>query len=144
MPFWWYMRMLLFGKKVVTWPPECFWSNMMIKSFDSWRQSICPLRFQFPTVKDTKLGAWKWHEGIKPPIRKLRAALQNKDLTGVSTLVPQTNLPETPSCTEGETLKSKSEIFQEGHMEWLQRRNSFFCLRTSSGSWLTPYMPPLI
>ena len=34
---------------------------------------------------------------------------------GVATLVPQTDLPETPSCTEGETLKAKSEGFQEDH-----------------------------
>ena len=33
-----------------------------------------------------------------------RAALQNDDLIGVATLAPQTNLPETPSYTEGETL----------------------------------------
>ena len=65
-----------------------------------------------------------------------RAALQNHDLIGVATLVPQTNLPETPSYTEGETLKAKSEGFQ--------RRDSFFCLGTSNGSWLTPYMPLLI
>ena len=32
-----------------------------------------------------------------------RAALQNHDLVGVATLVPQMNLPETPSYTEGET-----------------------------------------
>ena len=46
-------------------------SNMVIKFLDSWRQSICPLRFQSPTVKDTKKGAWKWHEGIKQLIRQL-------------------------------------------------------------------------
>ena len=45
-----------------------------------------------------------------------RAALQNNDLIGVATLVPQTNLPETPSYTEGETLKAKSGGFQEDHM----------------------------
>ena len=45
-----------------------------------------------------------------------RAALQNHDLIGVATLVPQTNLPETPSYPEGETLKAKSEVFQEDHM----------------------------
>ena len=45
-----------------------------------------------------------------------RATLQNNDLIGVATLVPQTNLPETPSYPEGETLKSKSEDFQEDHM----------------------------
>ena len=32
-----------------------------------------------------------------------RTAFQNHDLIGVATLVPQTNLPETPSNTEGET-----------------------------------------
>ena len=46
-----------------------------------------------------------------------RAALQNHDLIGVATLVPQTNLSETPSYTEGETLKDKSEGFQD-HMGW--------------------------
>ena len=37
-----------------------------------------------------------------------RAALQNNNLIGVATLVPQTNLSETPSYTEGETLKTKN------------------------------------
>ncbi|KAB0356171.1 hypothetical protein FD754_000327, partial [Muntiacus muntjak] len=72
-----------------------------------------------------------------------RAALQNHDLIGVATLVPQTNLPETPSYTESETLKAKSEGFQEDHMG-SKRRGSFFCLGTSNGIWLTPYIPPLI
>ena len=72
-----------------------------------------------------------------------RAVLQDNDLIGVATLVPQTNLPETPSYTEGETLKAKNEGFQEDHMGWF-RRDSFFCLGTSNGSWLIPYMPPLI
>ena len=45
-----------------------------------------------------------------------RAALQNHDLIGIATLVPQTNLPETPSYTEGETLKAKNEVFQEDRM----------------------------
>ena len=39
------------------------------------------------------------------------AALQKHDLIGVATLVPQTNFPETPSYTECETLKAKSEGF---------------------------------
>src|SRR5574337_1088286 len=38
-----------------------------------------------------------------------RAAVQNNDLIGVATLVPQTNFPEIPSYTEGENLKAKSE-----------------------------------
>ena len=41
-----------------------------------------------------------------------RTTLQNNDLIGVTTLVLQTNLPETPSYTEGETLKARSECFQ--------------------------------
>ena len=72
------------------------------------------------------------------------AALQNNDLIDVAPLVPQTNLPETPSYTEGETLKTKNEGFQEDHMRGSKKRDFFFCLRTSSGSLLTTYMPPLI
>ena len=45
---------------------------MVIKALGSWRQSICLLRFQSPTVKDTKKGAWKWHKGTKQLIRQLR------------------------------------------------------------------------
>ena len=55
-----------------------------------------------------------------------RAALQNHDLTGVATLVPQTNLPETPSYTEGETLKAKSEGFQEDHMGCFPKKGLLF------------------
>ena len=73
-----------------------------------------------------------------------RAALQNNNLIGVATLVPQTNLPETPSYTEGETLKAKSEAFKKIIWGGSKRRDSFFCLGTSNGSWLTPYMPLLI
>ena len=54
-----------------------------------------------------------------------RAALQNHDLIGPATLVPQTNLSETPSYTEGETLKAKSEGFQD-HMGWFQREGLVF------------------
>ena len=36
------------------------------------RQSICPLRFQSPTVKDTKKEAQKWHKETKQLIRQLR------------------------------------------------------------------------
>ena len=55
-----------------------------------------------------------------------RAALQNHDLIGVATLVPQISLPETPSYTEGETLKAKSEGFQEDHMGWLHKEGLLF------------------
>ena len=74
-----------------------------------------------------------------------RATLQSHNLIGIATLVSQTNLPETPSYTEGEILKAKSESFQEDHMGVIPYgRDSLFCLKTSNGSWLTPYMPLLI
>ena len=72
------------------------------------------------------MGARKWHEGTKQPIRQLKkAALQNNGLIGIATLVPQTNLPETP-YTKGETLKAKSEGFQENHMGWFQKEGLLF------------------
>ena len=55
-----------------------------------------------------------------------RAALQNHDLIGIATLVPQSNLPETPSYTEGETLKAESEGFQEDYMGWFQKEELLF------------------
>ena len=55
-----------------------------------------------------------------------RAALQNNDLIGIATLVPQTNLLEAPSYTEGETLKAKGECFQEDHMGWFQKEGLLF------------------
>ena len=53
------------------------------------------------------------------------AALQNHDLIGIATLDPQTNLPETPSYIEAETLKAKSESFQD-HMGWFQKEGLLF------------------
>ena len=72
MSFWCYMHMLLFGKKEATGIPKCFQSSIVIKSLGSWRQFICPLRFQSPIVKDTRKGAQKWHKGTKQLIRQLR------------------------------------------------------------------------
>ena len=51
-------------------------------------------------------------------------ALQNSDLIRVATLVPQTNLPETASYPEGETLKAMREGFQD-HMGCSNRRTPF-------------------
>ena len=53
-----------------------------------------------------------------------RAALQNHDLIEIANLVPQTNLPESP-YTKGETLKAKSEGFQD-HMGWFQKEGLLF------------------
>ena len=55
-----------------------------------------------------------------------RAALQISVLIGVATLVPQSNLPETPSYTEGETTKTKSEGFQEKYMGWFLKEGLHF------------------
>ena len=55
-----------------------------------------------------------------------RVALQNNDLIGVATVVPQPNLPEIPSYTEGETLKAKNEGFQKDHMSWFQKEGLLF------------------
>ena len=54
-----------------------------------------------------------------------KAALQNHDQIGIATLVPQTNWPETPSYTEDETLKAKSEGFQD-HIGWFQKEGLLF------------------
>ena len=72
---------------------------------------ICLLGFQSPAVKNIKKGAQKWHEGTNQLTKQLRAVLQNHDLIGVATLVPQANLPETPLYTEDETLEAKSGGF---------------------------------
>ena len=73
-----------------------------------------------------------------------RAALQNHDLIGVATLVPQTNLPETPSYTEGETLKAKSEGFQEDHMGSFYKKGLLFLPGNLQWKFVNFYMPPLI
>ena len=57
-----------------------------------------------------------------------RTTLQTHDLIGVSTLVPQTNLQETPSHTEGETLKARSEGFKEDHIGSFQKEGLLFLL----------------
>ena len=71
-----------------------------------------------------------------------RAALQNNDLTGVTTLVPPINLPEIPHILKVKLLKLRVRAFK---IIWggSKRKDSFFCLGTSNESWLIPYMPPL-
>ena len=76
-----------------------------------------------------------------------RAALQNHDLIGVATIVPQTNLPGNPSYTEGETLKAKCEGFQEDHMGWFQKEGLLFLpgnLQWRLVLTFSLHMPPLI
>ena len=54
-----------------------------------------------------------------------REALWKSDLIVVATLISQTNLPETPLYTDGETLKAKSEGFQD-HIGWFQKEGFLF------------------
>ena len=54
-----------------------------------------------------------------------RAPIQNNDLIGVATLAPQNNLPKTPSYTEDETLKLKSEGFDD-HIGWFHKEGLLF------------------
>ena len=76
-----------------------------------------PTEFSVSHGKGHKKGSTEVAQGNQAADQAAgRAALQNHGLTGVATLVPETNLPETPSYTEGETLKAKSGGFQEDHM----------------------------
>lgn len=64
--------------------------------------------------------------GAKQLIKQLRAVLQNNDLIG--DLPPQFYRPicqETSSYTEGETLKDKSEGFQERSYGVVPKEGSF-------------------
>ena len=73
-----------------------------------------------------------------------RAGLQNNDLIGVATLVPQTNLPKLLHILKVRLLKLRVKAFKKITWSGSKRRDSSFCLGTSNESWLTPYMPPLI
>ena len=63
-----------------------------------------------------------------------RAALQNNDLTGVATLVPQTNCQELLHILKVRLLKLRVRAFKKIIGGGSKRRDSFFCLGTSSGS----------
>ena len=111
MPFWCYMHMLLFGKKEATWSPIKYGDQIL-----SLLEAVhLPAEVSASHCKGHQKGHTEvaWGNQATNQAAK-RAALQNNDLMGVATLVPQTNLPETPSYTEGETLNTKSEGFQDG------------------------------
>ena len=69
-----------------------------------------PAEVPVSPVKNTKKGSRKWHEGTKQLFRQLREQHYR-----TMTYVCHLSLLETPSYTEGETLKAKSEGFQEDH-----------------------------
>ena len=62
-----------------------------------------------------------------------RAALQNNDLIGVATLVPQTNCQKLLYILKVR-LKAKSEGFQEDHMGWFEKEGLLFLPGNSSGN----------
>ena len=77
---------------------------MVIKSLGSWRQSHLPAKVSVFHCKEYQKRSTEVAQGNQAADQATkRAASQNNDLIGVATLVPQTNLPETPSYTEGET-----------------------------------------
>ena len=98
------MHMLLFGKKEATWPPEGSQSNIVTQSLWFLEAVHLPTEVSVSHCKGHQKGsmevAW-WNQADDQAAK--RAALQNSDLIGVATLVPQINLPETPSYIEGET-----------------------------------------
>ena len=95
---------------------------MVIKSLRLLEAVHLPTEVSVSCCKGHQKGSTKVARGTQAADQAAkRAALQNHDLIGAASLVPQTNLPETPSYTEGETLKAKSEGFQEDHMGWFQK-----------------------
>ena len=86
-----------------------------------------PTEFSVSHCKGHKKGSMEVAQGTQAADQAAgRAALQNHDLMRIATLVPQTNLPKTPTYTEGETLKAKSEGFQEDYMGWFQKKGLLF------------------
>ena len=63
-----------------------------------------------------------------------RAALQNNDLIGVATLVPQTNCQKLLHILKVRLLKLRVRAFKKIIWGGSKRRDSLFCLGTSSGS----------
>ena len=121
------MHMRLFGKKGATWPPKA----TPIKYGDQilWLLEAVhlPTEVSVSHCKGHQEGNTEVARGNQAADQATRrAALQNHDIIGIATLVPQTNLPETPSYTEGETLKAKTEGFQEDYMGWFQKEGLLF------------------
>ena len=127
MPFLCYVHMLLFGKKGATWgtqgsPIKC--GDQILRLLEAVH---LPTEVSVSHCRGHQKGNIEVAWGNQPTDQAAkRAVLQNNDLIGVATLVLQTNLPETPSYTEGEILKAKSEGFQENHMGWFQKERLLF------------------
>ena len=120
------MRMLLFGKKghLTTWGSPIKYGDQILRLLEAVH---LPTEVSVSHYTGHQKGIMEvaWRNQAANQATK-RAVLQNRDLIGVATLVPQSNLPETPSYTEGETLKANSEGFQEDHMGWFQKEGLLF------------------
>ena len=124
MPFWCYIHILLFGKKEATWGYPIKYGDQILRFLDVVH---LPTEVSVSHCKGHQKGSTEVAQGNQEDDQAVkRAALQNSDLIGVATLVPQTDLPETPSYTEGETLKAKCEGFQEDHIGWFQKEGLLF------------------
>ena len=73
-----------------------------------------------------------------------RAELQNNDLIGVATLFHRLICQKPLHILKVRLLKLRVRAFKKIIWDGSKMRDSFFCLETSNGSLLTPYMPPLI
>ena len=135
--------MLLFGKKGATWPLKGPQSNgdQILRLLEAVH---LPAEVSVSHCKGHQKGSMEVAQGNQTAAQAAkRVALQKNDLTEVVTLIPQTNLPETPSYIEVKTLKIKSEQFQD-HMGWFQKEGSLFLPGNLQWKLLTPDMPPLI
>ena len=79
-------------------------SDMVTKSLGFLEAVHLPTEVSVSHCKGHQKGSMEVARGNQATDQAAKRALQNNDLIGVATLVPQTNLPETPSYTEGETL----------------------------------------
>ena len=121
--------MLLFGKKEATSPVK--YGDQILRLLEAVH---LPAEIHLPA--EVSVSHCKGHQNWSTEVARQnqaadraakRAALQNNDLIGVATLVPQSNLTETLSYTETETLKAKQD-FQEDHLGWFQKEGVIFLL----------------
>ena len=95
MPFWCYVHMLLFGKKEATWSPIKY--DQILRLLEAVH---LPTEVSGSRCKGHQKGSMEVaRENQAADQAAKRAALQNHDLIGAATFVPQTDLSETPSYT---------------------------------------------
>ena len=145
MPFWCYMHMLLFGKKrghLTTRGSPVKYGDQILRLLEA---VPLPAKVSVSHCKGHQKGNREVAQGDqKADQASKRAALQNNDLIGVATLFHRLICQKLLHILKVRLLKLRVKAFKKIIWDGSKRRGSFFCLGTSSGSWLTPYMPPLI